>query len=84
LQILDAIDHSQLHTFIDIRTINLSDPLSITMVTTQDMTIRFQLDCIDEQLHRLKQVFDYADNMQRTVRTVDLTPNRNVPVTFNE
>ncbi len=84
LQILDAIDHSQMHTSIDIRTINLSDPLSITMITTQDMSIRFQLDCIDEQLHRLKQVFDYADNIQRTVHTVDLTPNRNVPVTFNE
>lgn len=84
LQILDAINHSKLNTTIDIRTINLSDPLSITMVTTQDMSIRFQLDCIDEQLRRLKQVFDYADNIQRTVRTVDLTPNRNVPVTFNE
>jgi len=84
LEILDAIDHSKLHTTIDIRTINLSDPLSITMTTTQDMSIRFQLDCIDEQLRRLKQVFDYADNLQRTVRTVDLTPNRNVPVTFSE
>ena len=84
LDILDAIDHSKLHTTIDIRTINLSDPLSITMVTTQDMSIRFQLDCIDEQLRRLKQVFDYADNLQRTVHTVDLTPNRNVPITFSE
>ncbi len=84
LQILYAINHSTLNTTIDIRTINLSDPLSITMVTTQDMSIRFQLDNIDEQLRRLKQVFEYADNLQRTVHTVDLTPNRNVPITFSE
>jgi cell division septal protein FtsQ len=84
LEILDAIDHSKLHTTIDIRTINLSDPLSITMTTTQDMQIRFQLDSIDEQLRRLNQVFNYADNLQRTVHTVDLTASRNVPITFNE
>jgi cell division protein FtsQ len=84
LRIIDAIDHTKLHTSIDIRTINLSDPLSITLVTTRDMTITFQLDYIDQQLIRLKQIFDYADSMQRTLRTVDLTPIYNVPVTFYE
>jgi len=84
LEILDAIDHSKLHTTIDIRTINLSDPLAITMVTTQDMSIRFQLDCIDEQLRRLKVIFDYADNLQRSVKTVDLTASRNVPINLSQ
>jgi len=83
LQILDAIDHSELHTTVDIRTINLKDPLSITMVTTQDMSITFRLDCIDQQLLRLKQAFISADSQQRTIRTVDLTPDRNDPITFN-
>ncbi len=84
LQIMDEIDHSRLHTSIDIRTINLSDPLSITMMTTRDMMITFRLDCIVEQVNRLEQIFDYADSQQRTLRTIDLTPDRNVPVTFNE
>jgi cell division septal protein FtsQ len=82
LQIMDAIDHSRLHTSIDIRTINLSDPLSITMVTRQDMTITFRLDYIDQQLQRLLQIVDYPDFQQRQIRTVDLTPDNNVPVTF--
>ncbi len=83
LQILDAIDHCDLHTQIDIQTINLSDPLSITMVTTHDLTIIFRLDYIDEQLRRLKTAFNQADAMQRTLRSVDLTPNLNDPITFS-
>jgi cell division septal protein FtsQ len=82
MEILDAIDHSQLHTSIDIRTINLGDPLSITMTTRQDMAITFRLDCIDQQLQRLLQIVDYPDFQQRTISSVDLTPDNNVPVTF--
>ena len=84
LQILDAIDHTSLHTSIDIRTIDLKDPLSITMVTTQDMSITFRPDCVDQQLYRLKQAFDYANNLQRGLHTIDLTPDYNVPLTFNQ
>ena len=84
LEILDAIDHTELHTTIDIRTINLSDPLFITMVTTRDMTITFRPDNVDEQLRRLLQIVQRPDVQQRTIHTVDLTPNYNVPVTFYE
>jgi len=38
------------------------------------MTIVFRLDYVDQQLQRLLQIVDYADNQQRTLRTVDLTP----------
>ncbi len=81
MAILDAIDHTKLHTSIDIRTINLSNPLSITMTTTRDLNITFRPDCIDQQLMRLEQIFDLADNQQRTLATVDLTLNYNVPIT---
>ena len=82
LQIMDAIDHSRLHTSIDIRTINLSDPLSITMVTRNDASITFRLDFIDQQLARLLQIVEYSDKQSRQIHTVDLTPDINVPVTF--
>jgi len=82
LKILDSIDHTSLHTLIDIRTIDLRDPLSITMVTTRDMSITFRTDCIDQQLIRLQQIIYLPDFQQRTIHTVDLTPDRNVPVTF--
>jgi len=84
LEILDAMDHTSLHTSIDIRSIDLSQPLSITMVTRSDMSVTFRLDYIDTQMFRLKQIIDYATNLQRTLHTVDLTPDCNVPITFYE
>jgi cell division septal protein FtsQ len=84
MEILDAIDHTELHTSIDISTINLSDPLSITMVTTRHTTIVFRsgVEYIDQQLIRLQQATAYADGLQRTLQSIDLTPDRNVPITF--
>jgi cell division septal protein FtsQ len=84
MEILDEIDHSRLHTSIDIRTIDLSNPLSITMVTRQDMTIVFRMDdnLIEQELQRLVQIVNYPDFQQRQIHTVDLTPDSNVPVTF--
>jgi len=61
LQIIDAIDHSRLHTSITIRTIDLGDPLSITMMTRQDMAITFRLDYIDQQMQRLMQIVNFPD-----------------------
>jgi hypothetical protein len=82
LQILDEIEHSRLHTSISVRTIDLSNQLSITMVTRQDMTIVFRPDYIDQQLERLMQILDRPDFQQRTISSVDLTPDSNVPITF--
>jgi hypothetical protein len=86
LEILDAIDKTdELHNSISIRSIDLSQPLSITMTTTRDLAITFRLDYIDQQMVRLQQIFEtFVDKEQRTLRTVDLTPNINVPVTFYE
>jgi cell division protein FtsQ len=82
LEIMDAIDHSRLHTSIDIGVIDLSNPLSITMTTRQEMKITFRLDYLDQQLQRLVQIVEYADSQGRTLQSVDLTPDFNVPVTF--
>ena len=76
---------AELHTSIDIRTIDLSQPLSITMVTTQRHDHH-----LPPRLHRpaiaaaASKSSNYADNQQRTIHTVDLTPDSNVPITFYE
>jgi cell division septal protein FtsQ len=83
LEILDKMSHSPLPLHnIDIRTIDLSEPLSIRVVTTHDLVIVFRLDFVDQQLARLQKIMDLAEGTQRTLRSVDLTPDRNVPVTF--
>ena len=82
LDILDAIDHTALNTAITIRTIDLSQPLAITMTTTHDMAITFRPDYVTQQLARLEEAMNYADTKQATIHTIDLTPDKNVPVTF--
>jgi cell division septal protein FtsQ len=85
LAILDAINHiSTLNTSIDIRSIDLSQPLEIRMITTRDMVITFRLDYIDQQLARLDAIFRKYAGDPRTIHTVDLTPDHNVPITFYE
>jgi cell division septal protein FtsQ len=86
LEILRAIDHSStLHTSIDIRSIDLSQPLSIKMTTTRELVITFRTDYVDQQLARLVAIFErYGNDQQRTLHTVDLTPDQNVPITFYE
>jgi cell division septal protein FtsQ len=85
LQILEAINHiSTLNTSIDIRTIDLSQPLAIRLVTTRDMVVTFRLDYIDQQLARLDTILNRFSSDARTIHTVDLTPDRYVPVTFYE
>lgn len=82
MEILDGINHSELHTIVDITRIDLSDPLSITMETRQGQTFWFRLDYIDQQLQRLQLCLKYADDHQRSLATVDLRPDVNVPITF--
>ena len=86
LEILDAVDKTEeLHKSISIRSIDLSQPLAITMTTTSDLAITFRLDFIDQQMVRLQQIFEqFVDKGQRSLRSVDLTPNIFVPVTFYE
>lgn len=86
LAILDHIGHSTLplHGSLEVRTIDISKPLMIRVVTTHDAIVIFRPDYIDQQLTRLQQIMDKAESNQKTIRTVDLSLDRNVPVTFFE
>ena len=46
--------------------------------------LKEQLGRVDQQLVRLQSAFTYASNQARTIHTIDLTPDYNVPVTFNQ
>jgi cell division septal protein FtsQ len=82
LEILDAIDHTSLHTSIDIHSIDLSQQLWITMETTHGLKITFRPGYIDQQLSRLLQITQLYANDSRTLHTIDLTPDVYVPLTF--
>jgi len=84
LEILDQIDHSRLHTSITVSTIDLRNPLYITMTTRQEMTVTFRRDniYIEQELQRLLQIVNDPRFQARMISSVDLSPDSNVPVTF--
>jgi cell division septal protein FtsQ len=82
LEILDGIKNSSLNSTIDIRSIDLSQPLYIRMVTNRDTIITFRPDYIDQQIIRLQKIFEKFDDGEHTLHTIDLTPDEYDPVTF--
>jgi hypothetical protein len=60
----------------------LEGPGRFVVSTPKGGKIRFRTSYLSEQFERLNVIFEYAENKGRTVQTVDLTPERNVPVTF--
>ena len=60
----------------------LEGPGRFLVSTPRGGKIRFRTSCLLEQFDRLGVIFDYAESKGRIVNTVDLTPERNVPVTF--
>ena len=60
----------------------LEGPGRFLVSTPRGGKIRFRTSYLLEQFDRLGVIFDYAESKGRIVNTVDLTPERNVPVTF--
>jgi cell division protein FtsQ len=67
---------------LDCSKVLLEGPGRFVVSTPKGGKIRFRTSYLSEQFERLNVIFEYAENKGRTVQTVDLTPERNVPVTF--
>ncbi|NCW28295.1 MAG: FtsQ-type POTRA domain-containing protein [Verrucomicrobia bacterium] len=67
---------------LDCSVILVEGPGRFLISTPRGGKIRFRSGYLEEQLDRLGVIFDYAESKGRIVHTVDLTPERNVPVTF--
>jgi cell division septal protein FtsQ len=82
LELVNRFELSELHGQMDIRKIDLDQPLCMKGHMADGMEVMFRLDSIPEQLSRLQRVLKQETN--RTVATVDLTPAVSVPVTFKQ
>jgi cell division protein FtsQ len=80
--LLKLIELTPLRTQFDIARIDMNRPLAMELQTRDGARIVFQLDNLPRQLDRLQQILDFANNRDRQLATVDLTPERNVPVRF--
>jgi cell division protein FtsQ len=66
----------------DIQTIDLSKGWCLEVADRGRSTIRFSFDDLDAQVRRLGLLLDYCDKNHQQLATVNLTIQRNVPVTF--
>jgi cell division septal protein FtsQ len=67
---------------LDCSSLLLEGPGRFQVATPRGGKIRFRSSYLREQFERLNVIFEYAESKGRIVNTVDLTPERNVPVTF--
>jgi|GEM_PF-439241 len=67
---------------LDCSALVLEGPGRFQVATPRGGKIRFRSSYLIEQFERLNVIFEYAQARGRIVQTVDLTPERNVPVTF--
>lgn len=82
LNFLQAVPLAQVRDGLDFSGIRIEGPGRFVISTSRGGRIRFRTGHLEEQFERLNVIFTYAENSGRHVNTVDLTPERNVPVTF--
>jgi cell division septal protein FtsQ len=82
LNFLQAVPLAQARDGLDFSVIGIEGPGRFVVATPRGGKIRFRSANLAEQFERLSIIFTYAENQGRFVHTVDLTPERNVPVTF--
>jgi cell division septal protein FtsQ len=82
VNLLKALESTTIGSALDVQTIDVSEPLALKVTTRDGAVIWFRLDYIQQQIHRLQEILSYAQSNSKTIRTVDLTLDKNVPITF--
>jgi len=67
---------------LDVAEIDAPNDWSLVAKFSDDLTVTFGYDDLDAQVDRLVRIVDIASASGRPLRTVNLLPSKNVPVTF--
>jgi cell division septal protein FtsQ len=79
---LISLNSESLQDRFQIKSVDVSREYYLTVTEKQRATVVFGLDQLPAQLHRLQLLLNYCDDNKRQLQTVNLMPQRNVPVTF--
>lgn len=82
LNLIRAAGYYGLGTELDLRQLEIQQRGIISVWTRSRGVIRFRSDKLDQQIKRLQVILAYCQKHHKIIRTVDLTPERNVPVRF--
>jgi cell division protein FtsQ len=79
---LMSLNSESLQERFQIESIDVSREYYLTVTDKQRANVVFGLDQLPAQLRRLRLLLNYCDDNKRQLQTVNLMPQRNVPVTF--
>jgi cell division septal protein FtsQ len=82
LELLERLEQSVAATLVEIEQVDLSRPRQLVVTTRPHAVVQFDGENMAQQARRLAVILQWARQRNKTVRTVDLTVSRGVPVTF--
>ncbi len=82
LRFLGLSEYSIIRAELDLNRISVEQKGYLVVWTRNRGSIRFRTDHLSEQIQRLEVILADAKNRRLVVRSVDLSPERNVPVTY--
>lgn len=82
IDLLLEAERGFLKGILDLSQVEVCENGHLLVRTHQDGLVRFRQDYLQAQVERLSIILQFAENSGQQVKTVDLTPERNVPVTF--
>jgi cell division septal protein FtsQ len=82
LKLIAAFTHSPMFGLVDLRRIDVSAPGVVIATTGQGSQITFGLDNLDQQLRRWRGIYDLGMRQGKTIASVDLAVENNVPVNW--
>ncbi len=82
LQLIAAFRHSPMFGLADLRQLDVSAPGVILATTVQGSQITFGLQQPDRQLRRWRQIYDWGFQQRKTIATLDLALENDIPVNW--
>ena len=82
LELLRLTESSLLQTRFQIREVDISKSYYLLVTDKNHSRVMFALNDLQDQLRRLQVFLDYCDKTRQELETLNLVPQRNIPVTF--
>jgi hypothetical protein len=80
LALVCAFDHSPMTGMAEIERIDVSEPETLKVTTTQKAEIIFSLNHFDAQLRHWRLIYDQSQKWGKAIATLDLSISNNLPV----
>lgn len=82
IQLLKTMETTPVRGLMSVRSIDISTPYTLRVLSGEGMVAKMRTTVFDQQLGRLLDIIEFSRQKENYIATVDLTLDKNVPVTF--